>query len=243
MNVLSIGNSFSEDAQRYLHGIARADRMALNTYNLFIGGCTLACHYRKMLSEEKAYLLGVNGENTEFKVSLKEALLSCNWDVVTIQQASDKSPFYETYQPYLDRIVEYIRMCVPKTKIAVHQTWAYEQDSQRLNGGLKYSNHVDMYNDIVASYNKAAEAIRADFIIPSGTVFQKLIESGIEKVHRDTFHASLGIGRYALGLTWYAVLSGKDVKKNTFCDFDVEITGKDVEIAKECVAEICDIRK
>jgi hypothetical protein len=53
----------------------------------------------------------------------------------------------------------------------------------------------------------------------------------------------LGIGRYALGLTWYAVLSGKDVKKNTFCDFDVEITEKDVEIAKECVAEICGNRK
>ena len=30
MNVLSIGNSFSQDAQRYLHSIARADGMGLN---------------------------------------------------------------------------------------------------------------------------------------------------------------------------------------------------------------------
>ena len=55
------------------------------------------------------------------------------WDVVTIQQVSGKSPYYETYQPYLNKIVEYVRLCVPKAKIAIHQTWAYEQDSHRLN--------------------------------------------------------------------------------------------------------------
>ena len=74
-----------------------------------------------------------------------------------------------------------------------------------------------------------------------GEVFEKLIASGIEKVHRDTFHASLGLGRYALGLLWYSVISGNDVKNNTFCDFDEEISKEDIEIAKKCVAEICGI--
>jgi len=128
---------------------------------------------------------------------------------------------------------------VPKAKIAIHQTWAYEQDSHRLNVELGYNNHVDMFKDIEASYEKAAEKINADLVIPSGKVFQKLIESGIDKVHRDTFHASLGIGRYALGLLWYSVLSGNDVTNNSFCDFDQEISKSDIETAKKCVAEIC----
>ena len=237
MNILSIGNSFSQDAQRYLHRIAKADGFDLNTFNLYMGGCPLSLHYRNMISEERAYTLEMNGESTEFKVSLKDALLNRDWDVVTIQQVSSKSPYYETFQPYLDKIVEYVRLCVPKAKIAIHQTWAYEQDSHGLNVELGYNNHTDMFRDVKASYEKAAEEINADFVIPSGEVFQSLIESGIEKVHRDTFHASYGIGRYALGLLWYFILSGNDVKNNTFCDFDEEISEKEIIIAKECVAK------
>ena len=237
MNILSIGNSFSQDAQRYLHRIAKADGFDLNTFNLYIGGCPLSLHYRNMISEERAYTLEMNGESTEFKVSLKDALLNRDWDVVTIQQVSSKSPYYETFQPYLDKIVEYVRLCVPKAKIAIHQTWAYEQDSHGLNVELGYNNHTDMFRDVKASYEKATEEINADFVIPSGEVFQSLIESGIEKVHRDTFHASYGIGRYALGLLWYFILSGNDVKNNTFCDFDEEISEKEIIIAKECVAK------
>ncbi|MBQ4110262.1 MAG: DUF4886 domain-containing protein [Clostridia bacterium] len=241
MNVLSIGNSFSHDAQRYIHRIAKADGYTLNTFNLYIGGCPLSLHYRNMMSEKSTYTLEMNGESTEFSVSLKEALLNRDWDVVTIQQVSNKSPYYETYQPYLSKIAEYVRLCVPKAKIAIHQTWAYEQDSHRLNIELGYNNHVDMFKDIEIAYQKAAEEINADLVIPSGKVFNKLAESGIKNLHRDTFHASLGHGRYALGLLWYSVISGNDVKNNTFCDFDEEISKADVEIIKECVAEICDI--
>ena len=118
---------------------------------------------------------------------------------------------------------------------------AYEQNSQRLNVELGYKNHTDMFEDVRASYEKAAKDIKADFIIPSGELFQKLISSGIERVHRDTFHASLGLGRYALGLLWYSIISGNDVRNNTFCDFDEEISKVDIEKAKECVAEICNI--
>ena len=241
MNILSIGNSFSQDAHRYLHRISKADGCTLNTFNLYIGGCPLSLHYRNMLSEERAYMLEMNGESTGFKVSLKETLLNRDWDVVTIQQVSSKSPYYETYQPYLDKIVEYVRLCVPKAKIAIHQTWAYEQDSHRLNIELGYKNHTDMFEDVRASYEKAAKDIKADFIIPSGEVFQRLIESGIEKVHRDTFHASLGLGRYALGLLWYKMLTGNDVINNTFSDFDEEVPQTEIKIAKKCVEEICGI--
>ena len=147
MNVLSIGNSFSQDAQRYLSQIAKADGFELNTFNLYIGGCSLSLHYRNMLSEKEAYFLEMNGTNTGFRVSLKDAVLNRDWDVITIQQVSSKSPYYETYQPYLDKIVEYVRDCCPKTKIAIHQTWAYEQNSQKLKD-LGYSNHTDMFADI-----------------------------------------------------------------------------------------------
>ena len=77
-----------------------------------------------------------------------------------------------------------------------------------------------------------------DFIIPSGEVFGAMLESGIDKIHRDTYHASLGLGRYALGLTWYRFLTGNDIANNTFDDFDEEISEEQILIAKKCVMKI-----
>ncbi len=237
MEVLSIGNSFSNDAQRYLHQIAKADGFILNAYNLYIGGCSLSLHYRNMLSEQSAYILEMNGESTGFKVSLKEALLNRDWDIVTIQQASRMSPYYETYQPYLDKIVEYIKLCAPKAKIAIHQTWAYEQGSQMLNEKLGYLEPAKMLEDVKASYQKAFEDTNAEIMIPSGEVLQKLILNGVKKIYRDGYHLSYGIGRYAVGLLWYAFLTGNDIKSNMFCEFDEKISEEEIEIAKRCVSE------
>ena len=238
MEILSIGNSFSRDAQHYLHRIARADGVTLNSFNLMIGGCPLSTHYRNMLSEERAYKLDANGVPTGFPVSIKEALLNRNWDVVTLQQASPSSPKYNTYQPYLNALAEYVRTCQPRAKIAFHRTWAYQQESPRLHDTLGYEDHKDMFRDIVAASNQAAQDIDADLILPCGDVFQAMLEKGVKSLHRDMHHAHLGIGRYALGLTWYAVLTGRDVMENTFSDFDVPVSEEEIRIAKECVMEI-----
>ena len=238
MNILSIGNSFSCDAQRYLHRIAKADGVELNTFNLYIGGCPLAKHYRNMLSQQQEYVLEMNGNSTGFKVSLQEALLNRAWDVVTVQQASRNSVDYDSYQPYLDKLVEYVRMCVPKAKIIVHQTWAYAQESPRLAPVMGYSSYKQMLADLMSAYEKAAAAVSADDMIPAGEVLDALLENGIEKVHRDCHHASCGVGRYAIGLMWYKILTGNDVTNNTFADFDEEIPAEQVAIAKKCVMEI-----
>ena len=240
MNVLSIGNSFSQDAQRYLHQIARADGVKLTCVNLYIGGCSFARHYRNMLSEKSEYSLEVNGSNTGFCVSLKDALLNRDWDVITVQQVSYQSVNYATYQPYMDALVEYVRRHAPKAKIVVHQTWAYEQGSKRLNEELGYSDYKQMLCDVTNAYQTAAQRIGADAMIPAGEVFDAMLENGIEKIHRDTFHASLGLGRYALGLIWYRILTGNDVTNNPFNDFDEEVPAEQIAIAKKCVSAIAE---
>ncbi len=238
MQILSIGNSFSRDAQHYLHRIARADGVVLHCFNLMIGGCPLSTHYRNMLSEGREYVLDADGVTTGFKVSIKEALLNRNWDVVTLQQASPNSPDYKTYQPYLNKLAEYVRTCAPKAKLAFHRTWAYQQESPRLRETLGYGDHQEMFRDIVRASEQAAQDMGADLILPSGDVFQAMLEKGVKTVHRDLHHADLGIGRYALGLTWYAVLTGRDVMENSFCDFDIPVSPEEIRIAKECVMEI-----
>lgn len=65
-------------------------------------------------------------------------MLNRNGDIVTVQQASCESLYYDAYQPYISSIVDYVRNMVPKIKIVLHETWAYEQNSKRLNEELGY---------------------------------------------------------------------------------------------------------
>jgi len=238
MKVLAIGNSFSSDATRYLHEIAKVDNYKLKVVNLYIGGCSLRTHYINMLNDEEAYQMEFNGYPTGFKVSIRKALQSDEWDFVTMQQVSHLSVDYDTFQPYLNELSQYIKKHTPKAKQILHQTWAYEQGSQRLCEELGYADQKQMFEDIESSYKKAAADLGNIMVIPSGESFQKALDNGISKLHRDTFHASLGIGRYILALTWYGALTGRSVLDNSFADFDEEVSETDLSIAKKSVSEV-----
>ena len=234
MNILSIGNSFSQDATRYLHQIARADAVDMQVVNLYIGGCSLDRHFRNMLADSRAYSLEYNGQVTGFPVSIREALLNREWDVITLQQVSSLSPFAESYFPYISTLYEYVKEHAPKAKIVIHQTWAYQQDSAKL-ASLRFEDHRDMFAGLRAAYQQACDTLGADGIIPSGQLFQDLLAAGWETVHRDTYHAGKGAPRYALALLWYRMLTGNRVADNTFCDFDEPVTEEQIRTAKACV--------
>ncbi len=243
IKVLSIGNSFSRDAQRYLHGIARADKVELLAVNLYIGGCTLYTHYRNMLSGRQDYVLEVNGEQSGLKVTMEHALMAQEWDYITLQQGSNISDKYDTYEPFIQELAAYVRKCCPKAKLLIHETWAYEEGSDRLLNMMGYKSHHEMYLAVHKTYERAAKDIKADGIIPCGTVYDRILADGVATVHCDTFHSAKGIGRYALGLTWYRILTGNSVMNNPFSDFDEEVSEKELKIVKNCVESLEGLRK
>ena len=59
MKILTIGNSFSQDATAYVERIALSD---IYVRNLYIPGCSLEMHYNNMLTGEKAYEYQKNGK-------------------------------------------------------------------------------------------------------------------------------------------------------------------------------------
>jgi len=229
MKILSIGNSFSTDAQRYLHRLAKREGEAIKTVNLYIGGCTLRQHYLNMLDDRAAYSFEFNGEPTGLLVSIRHALVSDDWDYVTLQQASRLSGDWDSYQPYLKEVADYVRKYCPKAQLLVHQTWAYEAESEKLRS-IGYDTPEKMMIDIRNAYHNAAKAIRAEGIIPSGEAMLSAVRYGIGNIHRDTFHASYGAGRYLLALTWYRTLTGNDVSRNDFDEFDEPVTPEQREI-------------
>ena len=231
MKVLAIGNSYSQDATRYLHQVAKKCGTDMRVVNLYIGGCPLSKHYRNIMGDYKAYGLEVNGVSTGFLVSIKEALLNDEWDVVTVQQQSSQSTDYETFQPYLNALCDYIRKYCPKAKIMLHQTWAYKEGSATLEK-IGYKNQIAMFGSVLNSYNLASEEIGAE-IIPSGQALQNLLGNGVEIIHRDDIHVSLGLGRLTLALTWYEALTGHYPADSTLdLEYDEPVNSFEIFLAE-----------
>ena len=129
MNILCIGNSFSEDACKYLHDMAAASGKDVFTLNMFIGGCSLETHAYNIFFNKPYYRMEYNGiDDPELcrEGTLQEALTEREWDVITIQQVSRLSGIYESFQPHLNRIIARVRDVCPNSKIMIHKTWAYD---------------------------------------------------------------------------------------------------------------------
>ncbi len=207
MKILSIGNSFSQDAQRYLHYIARANNKDLSCANLYIGGCSLKRHYSNILDHSASYRFEFNGCDTGIYISTENALKSNSWDYITLQQASHESFCYDKYMPYLTDICNYVKMQCPDSKILIHKTWAYPDNKDGiLNVGYKLTE--EMFADIDKAYKQACNAVKADGTIPSGNAMLEAYRHNKNIAYRDHAHASLGFGRYMLGLVWFFTLYG-----------------------------------
>ena len=90
IKILAIGNSFSQDATRYIEDIAKSAGQELFVRNLYIGGCSLERHAENVRSGEEAYAYQKDAQMIEM-ISVTDALRREDWDYVTVQQVSGKS--------------------------------------------------------------------------------------------------------------------------------------------------------
>lgn len=212
MKILSIGNSFSQDAHKWLYDVCKSAGKEIYNANLYYGGCSLYGHWNFYVNDQAAYDYEIKGEAVK-KISLIEALGEEEWDIITYQQASPNCGKYETYQPFLNDLHKVVKKACPKAKFYIHKTWAYESDCSLECFENYHHDQHKMYNCLCEAYAQAAESISAD-IIPSGDVIQYLRDNTAEfdckngglSLNRDGFHLSLNYGRYAAALTWYCVL-------------------------------------
>ena len=247
IRLLTIGNSFADNATEYLPAIAKADPgviLVLGKANL--GGCTLERH--ATLAAASAADPGKGPYSG--KMSLQQMLKKERWDFVTLQQQSQLSTDYTTFQPWLDQLRDLVRAGAPQAEILLHETWAYRPDHPLLPA-MKM-NQTQMYENIRESYARAAAHLDGARLLPVGTAFQRardvpgyaeaypLPRSAIEsvkfpalpaqphslvvgyywqkdgqKLAQDAKHANLR-GRYLGAAVWWEVLTGKDIRKNSF---------------------------
>lgn len=171
VRLLTVGNSFAENAAKYLPAIFKADPtvdLVLGKAN--IGGCTLERHWKYASAEgdeAKRYRLVRDGKATP--ATLSQVLADKPWDVVTLQQMSAESWRPERYHPYVENLVALIHKQAPQATIAFHQTWAYRVDAPLL-AEWKIS-QGEMYDKLNAAYGAVARQFHCP-VIPSGAAIQ-----------------------------------------------------------------------
>ena len=225
MKLLSIGNSFSQDAQRWLHEIAACGNENIDTYNLFIGGCSLATHMDCICGRKADYSLEGN-ENRQIRtVTANEIIENEAFDVITLQQASGFSGRPQSYVPYLTELAEYVRRHQPQAKLLFHETWSYETDSTHGHFAFYRHDQGEMFRRIADCAETAKRLIGVD-MIPAGAFIQYLRENtkdfcypeGGLSLCRDGFHLSLDYGRFAAAAIWYKELTGKTPAVASFAE-------------------------
>ena len=223
VRILAIGNSFSQDAvEQYLHELAEAEGISTIIGNMFIGGCSLERHVKNARDNAPAYAyrkIGTDGKKREKgKMSLEAVLADEDWDYVSLQQASPFSGMYETYEASLPELIEYVKARLPKkTKLMLHQTWAYASTS-RHSGFKNYNcNQLTMYQAIADAVKKAAKANKIKIVIPSGTAIQNARTSFIgDHLNRDGYHLDVKVGRYTAACTWFERIFKHNVVGNPY---------------------------
>lgn len=212
MKILSIGNSFSQDAHRWLYDVCKSAGIEIYNANLYYGGCSLYSHWNFYINDSEEYDYEIKAVPVR-KIGLREALAAEKWDVITYQQASHESGNYDRYQPFLCDLHNAVKEVCPDAKFYIHKTWAYEIDATHPSF-INYNNDQQhMYKCLSDAYAKAAESIDVE-IIPSGDVIQYLRDNTKEfdykngglSLNIDGFHLSHGYGRYAAAITWYCKL-------------------------------------
>jgi hypothetical protein len=211
LDILFIGNSFSIDTSTALPEIFNSLGIRnVNVYVLYKGGCSMKQHYEYYKSGEKVYEFyryNILGETQlEKATSINDVMRRFPYDVVVFQQYSLDSGDYNSYEPYLSKLIQAynITKIAQRTTFAFNETWSYASNNKSI---AKYKTPVDMWKNICNSIKKMKAISGIDVIIPCGTAVQnaRSVEAlNIDnELTRDGLHINLYSGRYLLACTFF----------------------------------------
>ena len=238
LKVLMIGNSFSASVLRETPKLAKAEGLSLDIVQCGIGGCPLDKHWANVERSDdmdfKPYGISTSfvsdpGRKFPKKANVTEMLSAEKWDIVTIQQASHKSAFYDTYEPYAGKLIAKIRELAPHAEIAVQETWSYSPYDTRLSKwkmtpGEMYEALRKAYAQLAAKYGlrtiptgDAVQLFRGRLPVVYGELLTRDAVAAMERPAVIDFHGDIvGTSEWKQGNKGYQA-DWKEVKlRNDF---------------------------
>ena len=186
---------------------------------LYIGGCSLNRHYENARNDLPAYIYYENtgnGWSETNQKSISDAIKEDDWDYISIQHGPGDGSRYTNPKSYekLEPLIEYIKSLTPKsTKIAFNMAWVMEKYSTHPEIQEYDLDQMRMYRNLTELTNNVVRVTKGlDIVSPAGTAIQNARTTVLsDKLSRDGFHLSYGIGRYIAGLTFLKALTDTDI--------------------------------
>lgn len=240
LKVLALGNSFSCDAMEYLWDIANdagVENIVLGNIN--ISGCSLDMYWEYICDgSSHNYRKNTNGTWSSQDSTVLNALDDEDWDIISLQQNSANSAVPDTYSNF-EEIADFISNYKPNSRLVWHLTWSYQHNDTHEIFKKFDRDPVKMYNAIISTYKAKVEPYKnITGVTPSGTAVQNLRSSYIgDTITRDGFHMSYNYGRYIVGLTWFAALTGGDVDSITWLPSEYPELVNDLPVIRQSVKD------
>lgn len=202
IKILSIGNSYSQDAFSYVPYIMRSICPNVKlTFGLAIhGGATLQHHLGWFTNQEAEYTYykytptidngsDVAWENKGSKTG-QQIVADEDWDMIILQQESGSQPDWTTYQPYLNQLIDFLQ------GIMTHDVrFAWMQVQCR---DFTATHDTTWQGIITATQNVMNQTVIQD-LIPVGTAIENARTTNLDLIGSDTHmnynnHLQEGIG-------------------------------------------------
>lgn len=223
---LAVGNSFARDTMYFMYNmLVDLGFTDITLGILYIGSCTIQTHINNITNNKAAYEydLNTNGTwGTTKNYTIKTAIESRDWDIISMQQASGTSGIPSSYDDVPNLLSSLKSLSGDNTKYVWLMTWAYSSDATHSAFPTYNKDQILMYNSIInAVQEKIIPLVNSGdiyTIIPSGTAIQNSRTSILgDTLTRDGYHLDFDIGRYSSGIMATKSLTKKDINKINYC--------------------------
>ena len=232
--MLTIGNSFSLNATRYLAPILNDYGVENATVGvLYRGSSSLQEHefYAKNKAVGYHYYQADNAVGfVETKdVNFYHALEQEDWDIIVMQHGAGKQGSPDTYDAdAITYLINTIKQYCPNAALYWHMDWSYAEGYT----GVKV--FVDEHGSSCEhSYRATTETVqqiilpdeRFEAIIPTGTLIHLLRQKyTIKQLQTDQRHLSNPLGEFSAATVFACVLLERGIESLTYCPTSLQNT-------------------
>jgi hypothetical protein len=208
LRLFVVGNSFSNNATRFLPELAKAGGHEIVLARASTGGCSLERHWNALAADL------ADPEDPKGKIysgkSLRQNLGTDAWDIITIQQYSLHFSDVSTYRPFAQKLHAQLQALQPTAEIVLHQTWAYRVDAAKfgqIGPGRNAADNREMWEKSRAAYWEVARELGVR-VIPTGDAFWRINSDPQWRYQPDTIFDFANATKPALPTQTYSLHVG-----------------------------------
>lgn len=216
LKILTIGNSYSVDTFMHFYDICQSAGVNVVVGIAHESGGSIEEHMDKINNNDPLhsyYKWSPAGRYVRQANALTlDAIKDEDWDIILFQQASTLAANYNTYQPHLSQLVNYVKNNATNgnVRFGINMIWPRPISNAGIGTPEK---QLEVFNDMVNANQKAAFDTDLELYIPTGTAIMNgrsndYLADVSNELTRDNSHLEETVGRYLAAMTVFITLFG-----------------------------------